>query len=73
LFAYNQSDFLHQDDVKEVCALIAEHTQLFELHFCDLHNANVTKHLLVGDCDFSDLVGSQKYFYAQPVIITHFS
>jgi hypothetical protein len=47
-----------------VYELIAEHTQLFEHHFCDLQIANVTKHLLVGACDFSDLIGSQKHFYA---------
>ena len=65
--------FLRQDGVREVYELIAEHTQLFVHHFCDLQIANFTKHLLVGAFNFSDLIGSQKYIYAQPVIMTHLS
>ncbi len=65
--------FLRQDGVREVYELIAEHTQLFEHRFCDLLIAPVTRHLLVGACDFSNLIGSQKYFYAQPVISSHSS
>jgi hypothetical protein len=51
---------MHQDGVREVYELIAEHTPLCEHHFCDLQIANVIKHLLVGACDFSDLIGYQK-------------
>ncbi len=65
--------FLRQDGVREVYELIAEHTQLFEHHFCDLQIANITKNLLVGAFDFSVLIGSQKYFWSQPVRMTHFS
>ena len=42
--------FLRQDGVREVYGPIAEHTQLFEHHFCDLLIAPVTRHLLVGAC-----------------------
>jgi hypothetical protein len=65
--------FLRLNGVRKVYELIAEHTQLFEHRFCDLQIANVTKHLLVGAFNFSDLIGSQKYIYAQPVIMTHLS
>ncbi len=65
--------FLRQNGVREVYELIAEHTQLFEHHFCDLLIAPATRHLLVGACDLSNLIGSHKYFYAQPVISSHSS
>ncbi len=59
--------FLHQDGhdgVREVYETIADYTRLFEHHFCDLRIAPVTKQLLVGTCDFSNSIGSQKEFYA---------
>ncbi len=65
--------FLRQDGVREVYDPIAEHTQLFEHHFCDLWIAPVTRHLIVGACDFSNLIGSQKYFYARRIISSHSS
>ncbi len=54
--------FLRQNGVREVYGLIAEQTKVFEHHFCDLLIAPVTRHLLVGACVFSNLIGSQKYF-----------
>ena len=51
-----------------VYEVIAEHAQLFELRFCDLRFAPVTKHLLVGASDFFSLSVSLKCFYAQRVL-----
>jgi hypothetical protein len=36
--------FQHQDGVRKAYELIAEHALLFELRFCDLRIAPVTKH-----------------------------
>ncbi len=65
--------YVRMHRVRAVYELIAEYTQLFEHHFCDLLIAPVTRHLFVGACDFSNLIGSQKYFYAQPIIPFHSS
>jgi hypothetical protein len=59
--------FQHQDGVRKVYELIAEHflRLLFELCFCDLRIATVTKHLLVQASDFFNPLGLLKYFQAQ--------
>ena len=60
--------FQHSDGVRMVYEVIAEHAQLFELHFCDLRFAPVTKHLLVGASAFFSLLVSLKCFYIQCVL-----
>ena len=60
--------FQHCNGVRMVYEVIAEHAQLFELHFWDLRFAPVTKHLLVGASAFFSLSVSLKCFYAQRVL-----
>ena len=56
--------FHHHNGVRMVYEVIAEHAQLFELHFCDLRFAPVTKHLLVGASAFFSLLVSLIFFFS---------
>ena len=47
LACQQSKQFLRRDGVRGVYGPIAEHTQLFEHHFCDLRIAPVNRHLLV--------------------------
>jgi hypothetical protein len=57
--------FQHHNGVRKAYELIAKHAQLFELRFCDLRIAPVTKHLLVQASDFFNPLVLLKCFYAQ--------
>ncbi len=59
--------FQHQDGVRKAYELIAEHFLLFELCFCDMRIAPITKHLLVKASDFFNPLGLLEYFQAQGV------
>ena len=59
--------FQHQNGVRKAYQLIAKHALLFELCFCDLRIAPVTKHLLVQVSDFFNPLVLLKCFYAQCV------
>jgi hypothetical protein len=59
--------FQHQDGVRKVYTLIAEHASLFELRFYDLRIAPVTNHLLVKASNFFIPSVLLKHFYAQGV------
>ena len=50
--------FQHQNGVRNAYRLIAKHALLFELRFCDLRIAPVTKHLLVQASDFNFFIES---------------
>ena len=57
--------FQHQNGVRKAYQLIAKHALLFELRFCDLRIAPITKHLLVQASDFFNPLVLLKCFYAQ--------
>ena len=57
--------FQHQNGIRKAYELIAKHALLFELRFCDLRIAPVTKHLLVQVSDFFNPLVLLKCFYAQ--------
>ena len=60
LLAYNRSDSYVRMVLEKCMWLyepIAEHTPVFEHHFCDLQIAPVTRPLLIRACDFSNLIG----------------
>ncbi len=59
--------FQHQDGFQKAYELIAKHAPLFEVRFCDLRIAPVTKHLLVQASDFFNPSVLLNYFYAQCV------
>jgi len=59
--------FQHQNGVRNAYQLIAKHALLFELRFCDLRIAPITKHLLVQASDFFNPLVLLKCFYAQCV------
>ena len=54
--------FWHQDGVRKLLELIAEHAQLFEHHFCDSKISRVTECFLVEASAFFNLSVSLKYF-----------
>ena len=54
--------FWHQDGVRKLLELIAEHAQLFVNHFCDSKISCVTECFLVGASAFFNLSVSLKYF-----------
>ncbi len=57
--------FQYQDGVRKAYEMIAKHALLFELCFCDVRIAPVTKHLLVQANNFFNPSGLLNYFYAQ--------
>jgi len=59
--------FQHQNGVRNAYQLIAKHALLFELRFCDLRIAPVTKHLLVQASNFFNPLVLLKCFYSQCV------
>jgi len=54
--------FYHQDGVRKLLELIAEHAQLFVHHFCDSQISLITECFLVGASAFFNLSVSLKYF-----------